>query len=204
MLKSELLISLRKRGFSKKILDVFEKVLRENFIPANLLSRAYEDTALPIGYGQTISQPYTIAMMLELLEIKKRQKILEVGSGSGYVLALLSELVGKEGEIFGIELVKELANNSKTKLRNYKNIKVFNKNGADGLEEHAPFNRILLSAATEKIPEKIIAQLKENGILVAPIGSKQIQSLVAFQKIKNKLIIQKEIPGFVFVPFVED
>jgi protein-L-isoaspartate(D-aspartate) O-methyltransferase len=204
MLKSELLLSLKKRGFSKNVLTAFEKVPRENFVLENLKFRAYEDTALPIGYGQTISQPYTIAMMLELLKIRRGQKVLEIGSGCGYVLALLSELVGENGKVFGIELIKELAENSKHNLCSYKNIKVYNKNGADGLGESIILDKILFSAATEKIPDKIIAQLKDDGILVAPIGSRQIQSLVAFQKIKNKLIIKEEIPGFVFVPFVED
>lgn len=202
MEKSELINSLKNRGFSKPILRAFSKVPRENFVPENLKPRAYEDTALPIGFSQTISQPYTIATMLELLEPKKSQKILEVGSGCGYVLALLSELVTDSGKIFGIEIINELAERAKRNLRNYKNVKVFSKNGADGLEEHAPFDRILISAALEEIPDKLIQQLKEDGILVAPVGGKHLQSLVKFQKIKNKLKIINEIQGFVFVKFV--
>jgi len=184
-------------------MNAFSKVPREKFIPEKLKPRAYEDTALPIGQGQTISQPYTIAMMLSLLELKREQKVLEIGSGCGYVLALLSEIVGKKGEVFGIEIIKELAENSKRNLGVYKNIKVYNKNGADGLEEHAPFNRILISAATEKIPDKILHQLKDKGILVAPVGVFGIeQSLTAIQRTGKNFTIKEKIPGFVFVRFV--
>jgi len=203
MQKRQLLSSLTQRGFSKKILNAFSKIPRENFIPLQLKSRAYEDTALPIGQGQTISQPYTIAMMLSMLNVKKGQKVLEIGSGCGYVLALLSEIVGKSGKVFGIEIVKELAENSKRNLRGFKNIKVFNKNGADGLKEHAPFNRILISAACEQVPKNLLEQLQEKGILVAPVGPKYLQSLVTVQRLGKKFIVKKEIPGFVFVPFIE-
>ncbi len=202
MNKQQLLLSLKQRGFFKEILNAFSKVKREDFIPEELKSNAYEDTALPIGKGQTISQPYTIAMMLSLLELKKSQKVLEVGSGCGYVLALISEIVGKDGKVFGIEIIKELADKSKQNLKDYKNIEVYNKNGADGLKEKAPFSRILISAACKEIPKKLLSQLKENGILVAPVGSRHEQSLVAVQKIKNKFVVKKEIPGFVFVKFV--
>ena len=203
MQKRQLLSSLTQRGFSKKILNAFSKIPRENFIPLQLKSRTYEDTALPIGQGQTISQPYTIAMMLSMLNVKKGQKVLEIGSGCGYVLALLSEIVGKSGKVFGIEIVKELAENSKRNLRGFKNIKVFNKNGADGLKEHAPFNRILISAACEQVPKNLLEQLQEKGILVAPVGPKYLQSLVTVQRLGKKFIVKKEIPGFVFVPFIE-
>lgn len=229
--KRQLFASLEKRGFSKQILDAFAKVPRENFVPKNLKERAYDDNALPIGYGQTISQPYTIAMMLELLQLQSSQKVLEIGSGSGYVLALLSELVGKQGKVFGIEIVKELAEISKENLKNYSNVKVYNMNGAQGLQEEDAtsirgikrsrrsalrgkstketagslvFDRILISAALEEIPKPILSQLKNNGIIVAPIGIFGIQqSLVAIKKTKNKTKIIKEIPGFVFVRFVQ-
>ncbi len=202
MNKVWLLDFLSSQGFSKKVLNTFEKVPREKFVPENLKLYAYDDIALPIGYEQTISQPYTIAVMLELLEPKKSQKVLEIGSGCGYVLALLSELVKDSGEVFGIEIIKELADKSKRNLKNHKNIKVFNKNGADGLKEFAPFNCILISAALEKIPDELVSQLSEGGILIAPVGEKHLQSLVKFQKIKNKLKKIKEIEGFVFVRFV--
>ena len=202
MNKTQLLQSLKQKGFSKEILNAFSKVKRENFIPREIKSQAYEDTALPIGEGQTISQPYTIAMMLSLLELKPQQKVLEVGSGCGYVLALISEIT--KSKVFGIEIIKELAEKSKQNLKDYKNIKVYNRNGAEGLEQEALFDRILISAACKEIPKQLLSQLKENGILVAPVGSKYEQSLVAVQKKKNKFIVRKEIPGFVFVPFVRE
>ena len=199
-MKTQLLSSLKQKGFSKEILNAFLKVKRENFIPKQLKSRAYEDNALPIGKGQTISQPFTIAMMLSMLKLKTGQKILEAGSGCGYVLALLSEIV-QDGKVFGIEIIKELADKSKINLKNYSNVKVYNKDGADGLENEK-IDRILISAACEQIPKTLLSQLKDNGILVAPVGSRYEQSLVAVQKIKNKFILKEEIPGFVFVRFV--
>jgi len=202
MNKIQLLQSLKSQGFSNKIINAFSKVKRENFVPENLKKNSYEDIPLPIGNGATISQPYTIALMLSLLELKKGQKILEIGSGCGYVLALISLIIGN-GKVFGVEIIKELADKSGENLREYKNIEIYNKNGSEGLEEFAPFDRILISAACRKIPKKFSNQLKEKGILVIPLG-KYEQSLVKFQKVKNKIIIKKKIPGFIFVPFVED
>jgi protein-L-isoaspartate(D-aspartate) O-methyltransferase len=202
MNKKELLQSLKQKGFSKEILDAFSKVKREDFVPENLKPCAHEDTALSIGKGQTISQPYTIAMMLSLLELKKSQKVLEAGSGCGYVLALISKIVGENGKVFGIEIIKELVEKSKKNLKDYKGIKVYNRDGALGLKEESPFDRILISAACKEIPKKLLSQLKNNGIIVAPVGSKYEQSLVAVKRVKNKFIVKKEIPGFIFVPFV--
>jgi len=228
--KQQLISSLKQKGFSEKILNAFLKVPRENFIPFQIISHAYEDTSLPIGNNQTISQPYTIAEMLELLELKKGQKVLEVGSGCGYVLALLSEIVGEKGKVYGIEIIKELFENSKQNLKDYKNIEIYNKNGAEGLslEENATFvrgisesrrsefrgestrettgslvfDRILISAACTEIPKPLIQQLKNKGIIVAPIGNQYSQTLTAIQKINDEPKIKKEIPGFIFVPFV--
>lgn len=201
--KQTLLQSLERSGFSKEILNAFSKVKRENFVPKDIKKLAYEDTPLPIGKGQTISQPYTIAMMLSLLELKTGQKILEVGSGCGYVLALLSELTGEKGKAFGIEIIKPLVEKSKKNTKNYKNVEVYNKNGFLGLPEKSPFDRILISAAYNEIPKSLIEQLKNKGIIVAPIGPSYGQSLVVYQKVKGKLEIKKEIPGFIFVPLIK-
>jgi protein-L-isoaspartate(D-aspartate) O-methyltransferase len=205
MNKQQLLESLRKQGFSREILNAFYKVLREDFVPENIKDMAYEDNPLPIGNGQTISQPYTIAIMLSELDIIKGQKILELGSGCGYVLALMSEMVGDKGQVYGVEIVKPLAEKSKENLKDYKNIEVYNRNGAEGLSEKAPFDRILISAALHDIPEKIMGQLSEDGgILVAPKGSRFEQELVVIQRnSKTEFEKIKEIPGFIFVPFVE-
>ena len=165
-------------------------------------SKAYEDTALPIGEGQTISQPYTTATMLSLLSLKKSQRVLEIGSGCGYVLALMSKIVGNKGKIFGVEIIKSLTDKSKINLQNYKNIIIYNKNGAAGLKEEALFDRIIISAACEEIPAVLTEQLEEGGIIVAPVGSQYEQTLTSFQKVKGELEIREEIPGFIFVQFV--
>ena len=201
--KQILLESLKQEGFSDEILKSFSKVERENFIPKNLGEQVYEDVPLPIGNEQTISQPYTIAVMFSLLELKKNQKVLEIGSGCGYVLALLSGIIGEKGKAFGIEIIKNLFEKSEKNLKKYDNVKRYNRNGRFGLKEKAPFYRILISAASDKIPEHLVGQLKDKGIIVAPIVSGFGQSLIAFEKIKGKLKIKKEIPGFVFVPLVE-
>ena len=204
MTKEELLNSLREKGFSKEIVDAFSRVKREDFTPKNVRSMAYEDTALPIGHGQTISQPYTIAVMLSLMDLRKAQKVLEIGSGCGYVLALLSEIIGKNGKAYGIEVVKELAIKSKASLVGYRNVAVYNRNGSEGLPEKAPFDSIIISAAIRDIPEKIMSQLKNNGIIVAPKGSRFEQELIAIQrKSGSEFEIKKRLPGFIFVPFVD-
>ncbi|MEK6842699.1 MAG: protein-L-isoaspartate O-methyltransferase [Nanoarchaeota archaeon] len=201
--KQLLLQSLKRKGFSKEILKAFEKVKRENFVPENLKDRTYEDTALPIGKGQTISQPYTIATMFFMLNLRKGQKVLEIGSGCGYVLALISRIVGKKGKVFGIEIIPELTEKSKKNLKEYRNVKIYIGNGKLGLPKEKPFDRIIISAGYNEIPKPLVEQLKEKGIIVAPIGNIHGQSLVAFEKINGKLKLKKEIQGFIFVPLVE-
>lgn len=204
MNKKELIESFERAGFSKKIINAFSKVKRENFVPENMGENAYEDTALPIGHGQTISQPYTIALMLSELNLNLGQKVLEIGSGSGYVLALLSEIVGKRGRIFGMEIIKKLAEKSKELLENYENVKIYSRSGFDGLKEESPFDRILISAAVREIPSSILNQLKDGGILVAPRGPRFEQNIVIIQRKGNEFITKSEIKGFIFVPFVEE
>ncbi len=203
MNKQQLLKSLKEMGFSEKILDAFSAVKREDFVPPEFKYNAYEDTPLPIGSGQTISQPHTIAIMLSELDLRKGQKVLELGSGCGYVLALISKIVGNEGKVFGVEIISELAKKSKENLENYNNIKIYNKSGFRGLPEQAPFDRILVSAACRELPEELLGQLKEGGILVLPKGPRFEQELMVFQRKGNVFEIKKKIPGFIFVPFVE-
>lgn len=208
MNKKELLDSLRERGAPEKIVDVFEKVNRENFISYNLRKMAYEDAPIPLVKGQTTSQPYTIALMLSNLNLKPGQKVLEIGSGSGYVLALISELVGKTGKVIGLEIVPELVRKSRENLENerYKNVKVYKRNGSNGFPDEAKFDRILISAALRDVPEKIMAQLKTHGgILVAPKGSRFEQEIIVIERhSESEFEIKKRLPGFVFVPFVQD
>ena len=202
MNKTQLLKSLKQEGFSKDILNAFSRVKRESFISDNMKHLAYENNALPIGEGQAISQPYTIATMLALLSLKKSQKVLEIGSGCGYVLALISDIVGSKGKVYGIEIIKSLADKSRINLSEYGNVEVYHGNGSKGLIGKASFDKIIISAALEEIPKHLIQQLKDKGLIVAPIGSQYEQTLTSFQKVNDKLEVREEIPGFVFVPFV--
>lgn len=196
MEKDALLVNLRAKGFNEGIINAFSKVKREKFIPDNLVGFAYDDIALPIETGSTISQPSTIAFMLDLLELKQGIKVLEIGSGSGYVLALLSEIIGT-GEVYGVEIMKKLAIKSSGILFEDKKIKIFNKDGSDGLGKFAPYDRILISASCSdmRIPMNLAEQLKDNGVMVAAVG----QSIFKLKKENGKLS-EKEYPGFAFIP----
>jgi len=198
--KTELINSLRKHGFPENILGAFAKVQREDFVPERFRSMAYEDIALPLGSEQTISQPYTIAFMLSLLKLKDRQNVLEIGSGSGYVLALISEIV-KNGEIYGVERIRELAEKSERilKRRGYSDVTIFHGDGSKGLKEKAPFDRILVSASAKEIPSELVNQLKIGGILVAPVRD----SIFQIKKREDGEDVE-EFQGFVFVPLIEE
>ena len=201
--KHQLLRSLEERGIQPRVLEAFAEIERADFVPAELEKMAYDDVPLPIGKGQTISQPYTIAVMLSLLELKPNQKVLEAGSGSGYVLALLSSIVGEKGQVFGMEVLSELVKKSRKSLTGSKNIRVYNKNGAQGLKDKAPFDRIIISAAVNEIPQELLHQLKpKGGILVAPKGLRFEQELIVIERKDNVFEIKKRVPGFLFVPFV--
>ncbi len=195
--KNQLLSFLKSQNFPENIIKAFEKVDREKFIPEKHHSYAYHNTALPIGHGQTISQPYTIAYILTLLELKGNQEILEIGSGSGYVLALLSKLA-PNSKITGIERIKSLAESSKQKLKNYKNIQIINADGTKPISKKS-FDRIIVSASANEIPQNLLKQLKFGGIMIAPVKDKL--TLIKKQSGQNKII---EHPGFVFVPLISD
>ena len=199
--KQLLIESLKKKGYSESTISAFEKVKRENFVPEHLKSYAYEDIALPIESGSTISQPSTIAFMLSLLDLHYGQKVLEIGSGSGYVLSLISEII-KSGKIYGLEINKRLAIKSKELLSKDSNIEIFNKSGSLGFSSLAPFDRIIVSASFSdlRIPLSLSEQLSPNGILIAPVKSS------IFKIIKNSdgKLIKEEFQGFVFVPFREE
>jgi protein-L-isoaspartate(D-aspartate) O-methyltransferase len=194
--KDELLASLRKKGVSESILAAFDKVKREDFVPEHLVGYAYEDIALPVMDGSTLSQPSTVAFMLDLLNPSDGQKILEIGSGSGYVLALLAE-INKKGKVFGLEIIKELGISSRTYLGAKENVEVIIRDGSNGLPEFAPYDRILISAAAPEVPKHLLSQLTENGILVAAVK----QSIIQIKK-EHGQTTEKEVPGFAFVPLV--
>lgn len=197
--KENLINHLKQDGIKDKaVLSAIEKIPREDFVPDYLKSRAYEDVALSVGFGQTISQPYTVAFMLQALELKKADKVLEIGTASGWNAALISILIGQKGKVFTTEIIPELAKSAKLKLKKFKNIKVIAADGSIGLKEFDPFDKIIVAAACPKIPRELIDQLKENGILIAPVGPEHEQELIKITKSKT---IKKEVLGnFIFVP----
>lgn len=194
MNKDDLLASLKKKGFSEQVIQAFNSVKREDFVPEHLIGYAYEDVALPVMEGSTLSQPSTIAFMLNLLEAQEGQKILEIGSGSGYVLSLLAAM-DKSGKVYGIEILRELAIRSKDHLKDSKNVEIISRDGSQGLTEFAPYDRILVSASFSEFPRHLLSQLAEEGVMVAAVK----QSIFQIKK-SNGEITEKEFPGFAFVP----
>lgn len=182
----------------KRVLDAFKKVKRERFVLKGFISDAYEDKPLPILAGQTISQPTTVVLMLQALEVGPGMNILEIGAGSGYNAALLSVLVGKNGKVHTTEIIPELANFAKYNLKNFRNVVVHKCDGSKGLEEYAPYDRIVCTAAAPEIPKPLISQLKERGMIIIPVGE-YTQKMVKGIKKGTKL---ETIPlgEFMFVP----
>ena len=185
---------------NKNVLSAMLKVERHRFVPKNLWNYAYEDYPLPIAEEQTISQPYIVALMTELLKVNKKDRILEIGIGSGYQAAILSELCK---DVYTIEVIPELGNSAEILLKQlgYNNVKVKIGDGFLGWDEYAPYDKIILTCAPKEIPEPLINQLKEGGILVAPIGE-YFQDLIVAKKKKGK-ITKKSIIPVRFVPMIE-
>ena len=200
MNKKELLKELKDRGIREETLKVIEKVDRKDFIPEKNSNEVYEDRPLSIGYGQTISQPYTVAFMLQELELKRGDKVLEIGTGSGWNAALISHIIGEEGKIYSAEIIKELAEKAEEKLKNYKNIIVLNTDASHGLAEYAPYNKIILTAAPNKLAEEFKEQLADGGILLAPVGE-YAQQLIKIVREGNQFT-ETENGDFIFVPLV--
>lgn len=185
---------------SKPIIDAFSVINREDFIPEAYREKANIDAPIPIGFGQTNSQPTTVAFMLELLEPKLGQKILDVGSGSGWTTALLAQIVGPKGKVFGVERIPELVKFGQSALSKYEfpNTEIKKSGNELGLPQQAPFDRILVSATAEYFPQKLVEQLVEGGIMVIPIKN----SVYKITKDKNGIIYKTEFPGFSFVPLI--
>jgi protein-L-isoaspartate(D-aspartate) O-methyltransferase len=185
---------------SVHVLCAMNSVPRHLFIPEKLQSRAYDDSPLPIGFGATISQPYIVAYMTEQLAPFPGMKVLEIGTGSGYQAAVLAEL---GSEVYTIEFVEELAERARKALAAFKNVKVRHGNGFEGWQEEAPFDAIIVTAAPNHVPEKLIEQLKDGGKMIIPIGEVYaIQFLKLIEKRDNK-IIDKTLLPVRFVPMVE-
>lgn len=192
---------LKRRGIdSPKVLEAFLNVPRENFIPEKSRKYAYNDSPLPVGYGQTISQPYIVALMTQLLEIKKNDKVLEIGSGSGYQAAILSFIGAK---VFSVERIKELREIARSNCENagFTDVAVVEGDGTLGFKEHAPFDAIIVTAGAPSVPEPLKEQLVDGGRLVIPVGSSFLQDLLRIRKIKNKYE-EERICGCMFVPLI--
>ncbi len=186
---------------SEKVEKAFLETPRHLFVPKNLIPHAYQDVPLPIGAGQTISQPTTVAIMTELLDVKEGNKVLEIGTGSGWQAAILSRLVGT-GKVYTIERLKSLCETAKNNLKklDIKNVEVVCKDGSDGLKEKAPFDRIIVTAAVPKIPSILLQQLKIGGKLVAPVGSLVGQKMVLVEKKRGEIRAEQIPDVFRFVP----
>ena len=193
---------LAERGIREvRVLDAMSRVPRHEFVPEALRQEAYEDHPLPIGEGQTISQPYIVAAMLEHLALQATDRVLEVGTGSGYVTALLSLLCA---EVYSVERHPQLAVLAETALHRlgYRGMKIRVGDGSQGWPEYAPFDAILVSAATPEMPPALFAQLREGGRLVAPVGPPSSQELQLIGKIGGEPEV-RVLEGCRFVPLVE-
>jgi protein-L-isoaspartate(D-aspartate) O-methyltransferase len=198
--KKEMVDLLKERGvIDPRVLKAFGEVERHLFVPDALRNRAYDDCALPIGCSQTISQPYTVAFMTQYLDVKRGDKVLEVGTGSGYQAAILSQLTDS---CFSIEVVPELAEISAKRLRElgYNNVVVKWGDGYKGWSVHGPYDAIIITAAPETIPEELINQLKTGGKMVVPVGT-LYQNLLLIIK-TQKGYQQRNIIPVRFVPMV--
>jgi len=192
---------IKARGIKDEgVLEAMLKVLRHKFVPQEYISHAYEDKPLPIGLGQTISQPYIVALMTELLQVEKGDKVLEVGTGSGYQAAVLAEIVD---EVYTIEIFEALGKKAKERLKKlgYTNVHIKIADGYYGWEEHAPYDAIIVTCAAEHVPPPLISQLKEGGKMCIPVGGLLIQNLMLIEKRGGK-VISKNILPVRFVPLL--
>ena len=196
---------LVKEGWLKteRIIDAFKNIERKDFLPANIKNLADVNEALPVGFGQTISQPLTVAFMFELLQPEKGDKILDVGSGSGWTSALLAEIVSEKGKVIAVEVVSELKEFGEENLAKYKFVEkgiveFVLGDGSQGYKKEALYDKILASASGYDLPQAWKDQLKIDGRIVCPIGS----SIWLFIKKSENEFEEKEYPGFVFVPLI--
>lgn len=190
---------------TSSIKDALLAVDRKDFVLKEYIDQAYEDRPLPIGEGQTISQPSTVVFMLELLQAQKGHKVLDVGSGSGWTTALLAHIVGPSGKIIAIELLDSLKvfGEENFKKTNYKNAVFIKGNAAKDFPDEAPFDRILVNAGASEIPSALLSQLAVGGKMVIPLRD-EYGNLVMVEKIGENNYKKTLYPGFAFVPFIED
>ena len=194
---------LKPRGITdERVIAAMAKVPREEFIPLDARSDAYEDGPLPIGHGQTISQPYIVAFMTEQLRLTPGDRILEIGSGSGYQAAILAELVS---DVYTIEIVEPLAKTAEAALQRlgYKNVHVRLGDGYKGWPEEAPFDAVIVTCAPEKVPQPLVDQLRDGGRIVIPVGERFAQQLYLLEKTNGRLKESVTLPVR-FVPMIRE
>ncbi|MDB5228038.1 MAG: pcm [Bacteroidota bacterium] len=186
----------------KKVLEAIEKIPRHFFIDSTFEDNAYENKPFPIGRGQTISNPFTVAYQTALLELKKGDKVLEIGTGSGYQSAVLAEL---HADVYTIERHQPLSEKAKKVLDKfgYTNVHTFFGDGFKGLPEHAPFDKILITAAAPEIPKKLLQQLKVNGFIVIPLGEGERQQMLRIKRLDNNEYEKETFDYFTFVPMLK-
>jgi protein-L-isoaspartate(D-aspartate) O-methyltransferase len=186
---------------SPEVLEAMRTVRRELFVPEEVRSHAYDDCPLPIGFGQTISQPFIVGLMTELLDPKRNQRVLEIGTGSGYQAAILARIVG---EVYSIEIVSELARSAAERLSRlgFRNVTVREGDGYRGWPEKAPFDRIILTAAPPEIPQVLLNELKGGGTLVAPVGVGD-QNVVVVKKSTDGKTTTRSVLPVRFVPMIK-
>jgi protein-L-isoaspartate(D-aspartate) O-methyltransferase len=190
-----------KDSVSEGVMQAMSTVPRHMFVPEEMRPHAYENRPLPIGYGQTISQPYIVALMTDLLQPQADHKVLEIGTGSGYQAAVLSELVK---QVYSIEIIEQLGQRATRTLENlgYNNVSTRIADGYDGWPEHAPFDSIIVTAGISHIPPPLIRQLKNGGTMVIPVGTRfQTQQLTLVRKDLDGVVSTKQILPVIFVPF---
>jgi len=183
------------------LIKAFLRIDRKDFVLPEYQDQAYENYPLPIGFDQTISQPYTVAFMLELLQAQKGEKILDIGSGSAWTTALLAHIAGKKGRVYGTELVPELVKFGKKNLAKYKfpQAEVLQaKKGVLGLPDRTPFDKILVSAAAREVPQELLKQLSKDGVMVISVKT----AILRIQKVLGKEPDIQRFEGFVFVPLI--
>jgi len=204
--RNHLVDDLKMRGYvtSKAVEDAMRRVPREEFLPAELREEAYVDSPLPIGEGQTISAPHMVAIMAENLDLEPGQKILEVGTGSGYHAAVCAEVIAPDGHIYSIERITSLASFARDNLKRTgyaKLVTVILGDGSKGLPDHAPYDRVFVAAGAPDVPSPLTAQLAHGGKLLVPVGTRWYQDLIMVTR-KGAKLEKENLGGCVFVPLV--